>query len=275
MGPADNIDLNNERLVAYIDGELSASERESVAEALSRNSEVRERLAVLQHGGRPFDKAFDLLLNVAPEAKLQAMFADLVKEAPAGVDSTVVPLRMKPFRAKPVWQMAIAAVLLALVFLGGLYAGGYFSAPTGVSDQNLNWREAAARYVALFSIETLEYMPTDPQQREANLERAQMALGLPLTREKITAPALEFQGTQLLQLKGRPIAQIAYLYDGHIPVALCIIRAVKPTQPPETETRHGLNIVHWIKNGYGFMVIGDVPDADLAEIAKTFEAHFS
>jgi anti-sigma factor RsiW len=38
---------------------------------------------------------------------------------------------------------------------------------------------------------------------------------------------------------------------------------------------HGLNIVHWVADGYGFMVIGDVPEADLDRIAQTFQAQFS
>ena len=285
MGPADNIDLSDERLVAYIDGELSVSEREALAVALSRNAEARERLALLKQGDRSFAEAFDLLLDAAPEDRLRAMYADLVAksgartplgEATGGAGETVVPFRpRKPAGAALVWMIAVAAALLALVFTGGLYTGGFFTAPIEVSDRNLAWREAAARYVALFSRETLEGMPADPQQRDANLERAQTALGLPLSRDKIADPALSFRGTQLLQLDGKPLAQIAYLYDGRTPVALCIIRSSKPQAAPEREKRHGLNIVHWIEGGYGFMVIGDVPEPELARIAQTFVARFS
>ena len=46
-------------LTAYIDGELEPEERKSIEEAIAANPSVRERLAVLKAGGRPFRDAFD------------------------------------------------------------------------------------------------------------------------------------------------------------------------------------------------------------------------
>ncbi len=286
MSPAYGTNLSDEKLVAYIDGELSASEMESVAEALSQNTEARERLAVLERGGRAFGEAFDLLLEAAPEDKLHSVYAELIgktgtaEPAPgAGMgDQEGNVVSLQPRRAgggTPFWRMAAAAVILALVFAGGLMTGGFFKEQGQTVAEEPGWVEAVAGYVALFSEATLEGMPSDPQQRQANLERIETALGLPLSTDKITAPDLSFRGTQLLQLKGKPLAQISYLYGGKTPVALCIIRSSNPAAAPAKETRHGLNVVHWVKGGYGYMVIGDMPDAELDRIAQTFEARFS
>ena len=140
MAPADNIDLSNERLVAYIDGEVSASERDLIGRALQRDAKARERLDILSRGGRPFSEAFGLLLDAAPDDRLQTMFADIVgrgaspssqsRLAPDSADKTVIPMRpRREARGGPaLWQMAAAAAILALVFAGGLFAGGLFEA---------------------------------------------------------------------------------------------------------------------------------------------------
>jgi anti-sigma factor RsiW len=286
MAPADNIDLSNERLVAYIDGEVSASERDLMDRALQSDPKARERLDILSRGGRPFPDAFDLLLQAAPEDRLQAMFADIVgrgaspssqsRPTPDSEDKTVIPMRPRREARSglALWQMAAAAAILALVFAGGLLAGGMFEAPQQVAEK-VGWREAAARYVSLFSKETLEGMPTDPQQRQANLKQIETSLGLSLSGERIASASLSFEGSQLLQIEGKPLAQIAYLRDGRTPVALCITRTAMPTAGPATEQRYGLNVVHWVANGYGFMVLGKVPESDLAKIAADFRSRFS
>jgi anti-sigma factor RsiW len=285
MSQANGSVLSNEKLVAYLDDELSAADAAAVAEALSQDAEARERLEMLRRGGRPFAEAFDLLLHTAPDEKLQAMYAGLVGKTGAARSASgppdtggdnVVSLRPRrdPGRA-PLWRMAAAAVLLALVFTGGLVTGGFFDEPSPIVSEKPGWREAAARYVALLTKETLEGMPADAQQRQANLRRIETALGLPLPGDRIANPELDFQGTQLLQLEGTALAQISYLYEGSRPVALCIIRADNPAAEPAKETRHGLNIVHWAAGGYSYMVIGDVPEDDLARIAQTFQARFS
>jgi anti-sigma factor RsiW len=290
MSPSDQVDLSNEKLVAYIDGELPGDEQQLVAEALMYDGEARERLAMLKTGGRPFGEAFDLLLDAAPDDKLQDMLAELMAKRKAGGASSdplpdagggeenVVPFRPRNAPAPqktPLWQMAAAAAILAFVFTGGLAAGGFFSDPAQVGEEAVGWREAAARYVTLFSKETLEGMPTDPAERQTNLQRVETALGLQLPEDRISAPELTFQGTQLLKLKDKPLAQISYLHEGTTPVALCIIPSANPVAALSSESRQGMNVVHWVQGGYGFMVIGDVPDEELSRIAETFRRRFS
>ncbi|HKJ62520.1 MAG TPA: hypothetical protein VKA94_11110 [Hyphomicrobiales bacterium] len=286
------MNLSNEMLVAYIDGELDASESTALADALANDPDARARLESLKSGGRPFAEAFDAMLHAAPDDTLQAMFADMVAQTSGGLingrvsdrpaDETVVPFhrpapaQSQQARSTPLWQMAAAAAVLALVFTGGLISGGIFNEPQRVAEQMPGWREAAARYVALFSKETLEYMPSNVAERRANLAEAESVLGLQLTENRIADPDLDFQGTQLLNFNGKPLVQIAYLHGGQKPVALCIIAAAtNEPAPPANETRQGLNIVHWVEGGYGYMVIGDVPEDELNRIAERFRTQFS
>lgn len=285
MGPGSEVDLSDEKLVAYIDGELDASEQQLVAEALMHNAPARDRLGLLKQGGRDFRMAFDTLLKAAPEERLNGIYADVLSGKVtsrahdfAGGADNVVPLRGKGRSGGAgFWRMAAAAAILLFVFAGGMLTGGAFRQPgTDIAEApgKPGWREAAARYVALFSKDTLAGLPSDPGQRQANLHSVETALGLKLEGETIAMATLEFQGTQLLSLDGKPLAQIAYLH-GDTPVALCITRTQNQSAPAASEVRHGLNIVHWVANGYGYMVIGAVPGADLSRIAREFQARLS
>jgi anti-sigma factor RsiW len=278
----DNNEVSDARLVAYLDNELPPADRAAIARALEQDAELRQRLEFLDSGGRPFASAFDLLLEAAPDQRLQAMFADLLdgQAAPATLpaDEKVVPLRRSPpARTRPIWQMAAAASIALTMFGVGIVMGVVLKPePTVTVDATRSWMEAVAQYVSLFSEQTLAGMPADPAAREAGLRRVSTALGLDISREKLASlPTLDFRGTQLLQLEGRPLAQIAFMSDTGKPVAICIIKTTKPAEPPSPERRHGLNLVHWVANGYGFMVIGDVPQESLRRIyAETF-ARFS
>ncbi len=103
MSPAGHSEISDAQLVAYIDGELSAAEYEGMAKALSHSSEARERLEKLKLGGRPFGEAFDLLLEAAPDDRLQAMFADLVAKQAGPSGTADNGKNVVPFRKRSGW----------------------------------------------------------------------------------------------------------------------------------------------------------------------------
>lgn len=278
ISPVNENEISDARLVAYLDNELPPPDRAAVARALEQNAELRQRLEFLDSGGRPFSSAFDLLLEAAPDRRLQAMFAELVDNEAVTTppaDEKVVPLRRA--RSAGIWQMAAAASIALTMFGAGIVTGVIFKPEQTVTvDATRNWMEAVAQYVSLFSEQTLAGMPADPAAREAGLRRVSTALGIDVSRDKLAGlPALDFRGTQLLQLEGKPLAQIAFISDTGKPVAICIIKTTKPAEAPAPDRRHGLNIVHWVANGYGFMVIGDVPQESLRRIYAETVARFS
>jgi anti-sigma factor RsiW len=283
IGPIDSNDMSDARLVAYIDGELSPEERAAIDRVLGMRPELRERLALLDSGGRPFAEAFDLLLRAAPDDRLQAMFASLSDAGPAVRDAipddNVVQFPRRPARAiSPIWQAAVAASLALTVFGGGIVTGVLLAPRTPIEQQadKRNWVDAVADYVSLFTRDTLAGMPTEVAAQETGLGRVSAALGKDITPDKVAGlPQLAFKGTQLLQFDGRPIAQIAFLSDTGRPVAICIIRTPKPAEAPTALRREGLNIVHWIAGGYGYMVIGDVPADALTRISDAARARLS
>ena len=57
--------------------------------------------------------------------------------------------------------------------------------------------------------------------------------------------------------------------------AFALIKSGKLAHGVMSERREGLNIVHWRSKDFGFMVIGDMPDKELGEIARKLKQQLS
>ncbi len=279
-GSVDHNDPSDAWLVAYLDGALDEQQTNELRQVLVQNVELSQRLALLQGGSRDFKGAFEPLLDAAPDEKMQAMLSGLiVKNSSSHVSlpaDNVAPLRPA---SKSMWQgfagMAAAAGITIAVFSGGVYTGWQTSEPGLVQPAKIGWRQAVAQYVSLYSKQTLAGYPVDPVAQGESWQRVSKALGAKFTGKKARIDDLDFKGTQVLQLKGKPLVQIAYLHKGETPVALCIIKSKKPSIGQKTEQRLGLNIVHWVEDGFAYMLIGKVPKGELQKIAAPLVARFS
>src|SRR5262249_19105376 len=149
-------------------------------------------------------------LDAAPDEQLQAMFSAMIAEDKKGASSNTQKtpnIMTRPRESRQLWRIAATVILAVLAFAGGMFANSLVR-PGQIVQQTRGWREAVAQYVSLFSRATLEGMPVERTAQAENLSRISAALGLNLTVEKVAVPPLTFKGTQLLQLDGKPIAQI-------------------------------------------------------------------
>lgn len=272
-GSADSNLPSDEQLVAYLDGELPLEERAEMNRVLAGSAEARERLEFLRSGDRPFRDAFDSLLAQAPMERMTANLGLPDRTASRPVRRPTAPAASQGWMP----MAAAAAILLALVggFIGGMLSPG-LDTPTpvaaledeGEQDEPVvaerGWRQAVADYQVLFTSDSL----TPFQGGESGLTLANAALGIPIDGVAADLGNLNFRRVQVLQFNGKALVQLAYLSHDGKPVSFCIIASGKPEQRIETEQRNGLEIVHWILAGYGFMVIGDVPQAELGPIAR-------
>ncbi len=213
--------------------------------------------------------------------------------------SKVTPINRTIQRAKPQatsqW-FKIAAALVVGVGLG--FAGDLSLRKDGGQD----WRQAAANYQALYVTETLalttavadeerqkrlwqsEGVPAsrgiNPEAgRNASLDKQRSSiaavsakLGLPITPEALQAPGLELKRAQLLQFDGRPLAQFAYLDAEGAPIAFWATHTGSADSPAKTGSYDKLAAVSWNKGGYGFMVIGAAPIAEIERAASSLAA---
>ncbi|WP_417520079.1 anti-sigma factor family protein [Minwuia sp.] len=264
---------SDEQLVAYLDGELPLEARRDVNRVLSASDEARSRLEFLRAGDRPFAEALDGLLDQAPVDRLSALL-------PPPADAVRTPQAASVPASGWMPMAAAAAVLVALIggFVGGMLApfhpladkgapvpiaaAGQASPPT-IGEAVRGWRQAVADYQMLFTTDSL----TPYQGGDAGLELANAAVGLSFDPLLTNDGELNFRRIQVLEFNGKTLVQIAYLSVDEKPVSFCVIASGKPELDTAFEKRNGLGIVHWIDGGYGFMVIGDVPEARLADMA--------
>jgi anti-sigma factor RsiW len=246
-------------LTAYLDGELDAAARDATEARIADDDAVRARLALLRRG-RPPTAPFDLVTDMAPVEKLEAM-----------LDAAAVPA---PRRGSFGALRAIAAGILLLAGIGIGYAVARFTAPTEVAE-TANWRTVVADYVALYTPETFALAPADPAAYAPRLEVVGDGLGIDLTPESVALPGLDLKGAILFHYDGKPLGQVSYLSSEYGPVAFCIIRNGRPDAPPAFEERRGLNVVFWNTGGLGYLVIGTVPRETLETMADSLAARVS
>lgn len=266
----DKSNISDEMLLAYIDGVLAEPERTQLEQLIAASVVLRHRIEVMAGGSRAFAEAYELLLEQAPVAKLRGGLENALEAREAA---------LRPEPSGPGWRYALAACLLVATFAGGLLTSHIVDIPgwsTVKPTQTAakGWRQAVADYHALYTSETFAGAPDEPLKHIANLRRVSARVGLNVTFDKIVFKNLQFKGARILNFNGKPLLQLAYL-RGSRPVALCIVKDAKPAQNVQNERRNNLNIAHWRGNGFGFMVIGDVPETELGTLAKQLRLRFS
>jgi anti-sigma factor RsiW len=245
---------DDDLLTAYLDGELDAAARAALEARMLSEPALKVRLDALARGGRPFGAAYAALLAAAPEARLKARLAAVAA---------------KRTHARGDWQrwaMAIAAAVIIFV-AGG--AAGYLLLPQLNPPVQPGWRQVVAEYQGLMTTDTLAAIPSDPGAVAAELSAAGGKLAVDLSPDRLTLPDADLKRAEILDFRGKPLVQLAYLTAGSGPVALCIIANGQPDKAAAFETREGFNIVFWTDGGRGYMLIGKAPRDTLEAYAGT------
>ncbi|MFQ5626688.1 MAG: hypothetical protein ACE5FM_08560 [Methyloligellaceae bacterium] len=281
----DHEPVSDEDLVAYIDGLIEEEDASWLEREVNMDKALAARLDLLRRGDRPFTQAYDLLLHEAPNERLKRILK-LVKEPPpppAAEPEPEPPVQAMQSVGKEPWGgwrvLAAAAALLAM-FAGGLVTSRFVPLPgeqpqSAGEAQAQGWRAAVAYYQTLYVKETLENESQDAHAQSANLRAALARVGLDLSVEMVSAGPFQFKRAAVLNYKGKPLVQVAYLFNGETPVSFCIINSAKPARGAMAEQREGLNIVHWRSGKHSFMIIGDVPHEDLNRIAHQLRQQLS
>ncbi len=259
-------------LVAYLDGELDATERAAIEAALAREPALRRQLHALEAGGRPFKEAYDALLQQAPQARLAAILDQAEKtHAFAG--------HAHRQRQRAFWRAIAAGVA---IFVAGLSAGyglhalrpstGLLTEADKGADAMNAWRQVIASQLALYTPQTLSLIGEGPPPPASELRQIGQQIGLDLTPERLALPNLQLKQARLLAFRGVPFAQLIYLDPRHGPVAFCIFASGVSKEPKESERRDGMNLVYWAADGLGFMLVGSTPEPELEALAEAVTA---
>ena len=249
---------NEERLSAYLDGELAEAEAAEVEAALAANPALQAELESLMAADTLAKDAFgDVLADPVP-ASLAAAIRDADSAPPANTPTA------------PSWfsgWVAVAAAC-AMLFIGG--AGGFFLGTSrGVEiAQTPVWLTDIANYHAIYA-EQDRYMEN---ARGANgpyvMRWLTDAVGARVRLPDLEENGLTLKGARLLVAAGKPVAQLVYEDANGGVVALCLIATDTPQDGFAEEAIGAFEMVTWGGSDANFVVVGDEGRGDLNDIAQ-------
>ncbi|AJK45657.1 hypothetical protein [Burkholderia plantarii] len=279
------------QLLAYVNGELPARERDTVEQAMRRLPDVAGQVALLRASDLPYREAFaaqrlpplpaGLARGIERLAQHHAARMPRVTVAAGANDPVVDPID-PAVASSGTARRRVAPAWLAAAFVAGAFIWGGIArlvpdgfAGLGGADGLLadapatrGWIAAAAGYQQLYSHDTLASVSVDPHLTASTLGEIRRLDGLALTIPDLRAAGLAFKRLQRLRFQDRPLAQIVYLPEHGAPVALCVMRENRPDEAVAEHTVEHMDVVTWRSAGLRYALIGRPGDADLALLAR-------
>jgi anti-sigma factor RsiW len=268
------------QLLAYVDGALSAEEREAIEAQLRDSAEARKKLALLRASDVDFADAFaQQPLPPMPES-LRLNIDELVRahrasgnepEMPASAPASP-PIRSR-LRSVPVW---LAAACVAGAFLIGqfVHLGSRFgpappSAGTQMASADVSpWIAAAVGYQKLYTRDTVGYRQDDPALAAKVVGDIRRDDRLALRVPDLSSAGLTFKTVQRLRFNNKPLVQIVYLPQKGAPVALCVMKDARPDEAIASRTVDAMAVATWRQGELSYALIGDPGDVDLPALGK-------
>ncbi len=298
--------VSDEILTAYLDGEIPDKKHDAMTALIAQDEELQQRLGRLQVEFDEVAKAFQQLR--VPDLSQQIAVINRTANNRTGNEKT--PGLWTPVRLA-IAASVVAATFAAGMFVNQLNidvnnspsvqvatvkkpATDPIKIPVeklakvpakkpvkkpaellaGKSAKKPGWRQSVANYMSLYTSETINRVGVSLESQHQNLALLSQDVGLSLTSENLAVGDLDYKRGQILDLRGKPLVQLAYLYQNKTPVAFCIIKSTKGKKTMQFEQRNGMQIAHWSSENHGFMVIGNMPEEELGKLAKSFSVRF-
>ncbi|HVH74305.1 MAG TPA: hypothetical protein VM755_05260 [Stellaceae bacterium] len=276
---------SDERLVAYLDGELEPAERCEIEAWLESDAQARDRLTALANSANLLRLALD---PAAREAVPERLIAAARGER-THAEAEIIALPPRPAaRPQSLWRRQLAAPIAASVLglmLGG--GAGYLGiapllsrnvasangqAAVVAAAANDVWLDNAAGYFKLFvraGDNALVDVPATGDTRAA-LEKISQSLPQALRLPDLKPWGLNFRGARLVVVEGRPAAQLVYTTENKAigPLTLIIGSSKKPDIAPTFNRRQNVNVLYWRHQGRAYALVGQADIGYLWGIAN-------
>jgi anti-sigma factor RsiW len=264
---------SDDRLVAYLDGELEVAQRREIDDWLDADPAARQRMAALAESAHLLRLALDEAVHEPVPDRLIA--AARGETAPPQAGAQILPFRRRlgaQIAAPRRWRMwvPVAASLFGILVGGGIaYLGaGKFALDAGASKQaaleataaNNLWLDNAAGYFKLV-VSAGDNPPVDipatEDPREA-LQKISQSLPQKIQLPKLEPWGLSFRGARLVVEEGRPAAALVYTTDKKEigPLALIIGSSKQPDISPTFDRRQDVNLLYWRHQGRAYALVG-------------------
>ena len=276
----------DETLVAYLDGELDAAERQAVETWIDADPEVRDRLAALAQSGDLVRSAYaDIVDEPIPERLIAAARGESGAPAPHH-EAQILFLKRPQWIPRPAavsrWQvgLAAAAALFGLIVGGaGTYVG--MNALTGANanaERQLaaatasGWLDNAAGNYKLI-VNAGDQIPMDvPASNDPTeaLQKISQTLPQQVRLPDLKPWGLSFRGARLVVVEGRPGVQLVYTTDNKAigPLTLAIGATKQPDIAPTFDRRQDVNMLYWRHQGRAYALVGQTDIGYLWGIAN-------
>jgi anti-sigma factor RsiW len=278
---------SDDRLIAYLDGEVEVAERREIEAWIEAEPLARDRLAALAESANLVRLAFDEVMHEpVPERLIAAARGETVAPEPS---AEVVPFRRRRGTARSAaklnWRiwLPVAASLFGLLlgasaaYLGlgqlitGTAAGKQAAIETAAAD-NL-WLDNAAGYFKLFVSAggdgALIDVPATGDPRQA-LQKISQSLPQDVRLPDLKPWGLTFRGARVVIADGRPAAQLVYTTDNKAigPLTLIIGSSKEPNIQPTLARRQDVNLLYWRHQGRAYALAGETDAGYLWGIAN-------
>jgi anti-sigma factor RsiW len=291
-------------LLSYVDGVLSADQKQQVEEGIGSSAELAERVALLRASRLPYQHAFAhqklpdvperlvALVGRISRGEVQAQYDDEPVAAADAIRVDANPAGPSPVAAgvPPAWQLPrrapfrVAPAWLAVAFVAGAFCWGAAfrlvadsRAGSGMFDNTplaslaggaSPWVVAAAGYQQLYAHETLAEVQPDMAQSARIVDEIRHEDGLDVHVPDLSASGLTFKRVQRLRFHGRPLVQIVYLPASGAPVALCVTKEAKPDHAIAEQNIDDMNVITWRRGQLGYALIGKRDGIALPDLGK-------
>lgn len=276
---------DDDRLIAYLDGELEAAERREVEAWLNIDPAAREKLAALAESANLVRLAYDEVMHEPMPDRLIAAARGETRLATPG--AKVLPFRRHGTEralALRRWRIGlpIAASLFGLLLGGGgAYLGVGKLAPGGIAGKQPAletaavdnvWLDNAAGYFKLLASagdNRLIDVPATGDPREA-LQKIGQSVPQEVRLPDLKPWGLTFRGARLVVAEGRPAAQLVYTTDNKAigPLTLIIGSSKEADIPPTLARRQDVNLLYWRHQGRAYALVGQTDVGYLWGIAN-------
>lgn len=250
------IDLSDELLMAYVDGQLDKPQAAVVTRILRDDRDLAYRVSRLQETQAQLLDTFGALLREGIGSGGRARQRG--NTASAGV-----------FRNNSATVFAVLLILASGIGLGlgGGYFSGIFSKPAQevVQLPPSNWPEDIAEFHSFFTKDAIQVSPesqTNPEMVKFQLAQLFDDIRVP----DVTGQGLQFARGQTLSYRGNKVMQLLYASKREPLVALYI--GAGGLDMPMTPGRFGdVNTVSWSANELRYVIASDMAHQSLQALA--------
>ena len=248
-----------DKLSAFLDGELPKAEADEIEAALKSDPAVLTEMEALVAADDFARKAFaDMASDPVPPALVTA-----IREA------EVNPPANEPAAPSgiPGWLTALAAcVMLAIGGIGGFYLGRDGGAQVAEAPR---WLVDIADYHGIYSKEKRHLVEVGADESDHIEKWLTNVVGADVRIPDLAANGLTFEGGRLLVAAGKPVAQLLYTDSDGAVVALCLVASATPAEGQTSRTIGGFDMVSWGGRDANFVIVGDAGRGDLDAIVSS------